>query len=157
MSITNFRVRLNETQIQMWIVRITLHIMHCFNPKVSFSLSRSRSRARSRSHSHSWWLTFVPMLLMFAVTWTFNQQPNQALHERTWHMQQIRKWKRITIWRRVFSQVEPDSCNAFVKESDSQFVNEFSARGNLTFAAHSLVTADHNLSTSFQRDGTWHL
>ena len=44
-------------------------------------------------------------------------------------------------------------CSTFVSERGSQFVNEFSARWNLTCAAHSLMKADHSLSTSFQGDG----
>ena len=48
-------------------------------------------------------------------------------------------------------------CSTFDTESGSQFVNEFAARWNLTFAAHSLLKADHGLQTSSQRDATLHL
>ena len=47
---------------------------------------------------------------------------------------------------------------AFVNESGSQFVNEFSAGWNLTIAAHALLKADHSLSTSFRTQlfMAWH-
>ena len=103
--------------------------------------------------SARWNLTFATHSLLKAD----HSLSTSFQRDGTWHLQHIRQWKRITVCQGVFSEMEPDICSTFVTESGSQFVNEFSARWNLTSATHSFVKADHNLSTSFQRAGTWHL
>ena len=103
--------------------------------------------------STRWNLTFATHLLMKA---DHNLSTNFQRHG-TWHLKHIRWRKRLTICQRVFNEMEPDICSTFVNESGSQFVNEFSARWNLTFAAHLLVKAEHSLS-SYQNQllMAWH-